>query len=84
MCALVPWLVRMLWIPWLLPFVFVHSYLVFLFPWNEVGYVYIKVQQQTTWDEIPEKTNSSSSLTKSTLCSFIKILRAPNPKPGVH
>jgi hypothetical protein len=55
-----------------------------LFPWNKVGHVYIKVQQQTTWDEIPEKTNSSSSVTKNTLCSFIKILRAPNPKPGVH
>lgn len=54
-----------------------------LFPWNKVGHVYIKVQQQTTWDEIPEKTNSSSSLTKNTLCS-IKFLRAPNPKPGVH
>ncbi|CAM6011754.1 unnamed protein product [Sphagnum balticum] len=46
--------------------------------------VYIKVQQKTTWNEIPEKTNSSSSLTKNTLCSFIKFLRAPNPKPGVH
>ncbi len=42
------------------------------------------MQQQTTWNEIPEKTNSSSSLTKNTLCSFIKFLRAPNPKPGVH
>jgi hypothetical protein len=42
------------------------------------------VQQQTTWNEIPEKTNSSSSLTKNTLCSFLKFLRAPNPKPGVH
>jgi hypothetical protein len=40
--------------------------------------------QQTTWNEIPEKTNSSSSLTKNTLCTFIKVLRAPNPKPGVH
>ncbi|CAM6037746.1 unnamed protein product [Sphagnum compactum] len=46
--------------------------------------VYFKVQQQTTWNEIPEKTNSSSSLTKNTLCTFIKFLRAPNPKPGVH
>ncbi len=41
------------------------------------------MQQQTTWNEIPEKPNSSSSLTKNTLCSFIKFLRAPNPKPGV-